>query len=176
MEKEKTIIQRIICYSKVILALKLNKLQLTKAHEVANKIPVILFYKKHYKEMIDEIERRQFEINNQIKQLLKPLFQDIEFGYTEDGKWCLSQKEMQQGYVLLEHKCIYNEKGKLISGYQCILFLSDFESKNHKIIEGSIYPIGEVAPILGNLKDVFGEYQDISKYLYTSILNIEKKK
>jgi hypothetical protein len=173
---EKTIIGRIIRYSKTILALKLNKMQLVKAHEVANKIPVILYYKKYYKEMIEEIETRQFEINIQVKLLLKPLFQNIDFGYDDQGRWCLSQKEMQQGYILLEHKCIYNEKRKLISGYQCILFLSDYKDSHHDIIEGSIYPIGEVASILGNLKDVFGEYQDISKYLYSSILNIEKSK
>jgi hypothetical protein len=174
--KEETVIQRIIRYSKIVLTLKLNKTQLERAFEVSNKIKIRIFSKIYYNIMIQELDSRQFEINNQIRILLEPLFQGVNYGYSNLAHWALSQIEMQNGYILLEHDCIYNEKCKLISGYQCILFLSDYKDTTHDISEGSIYPIGEVFQILGNLKNVFGDCQDINKYLYTSLLNQSNKK
>jgi len=169
--KEETTVQRIIRYSKIVLALKLNKIQLIKAREVSLKIPVSLFNRKYYKEMIDEIDRRQLEINNQIKSLLQPLFQNIDFGYSEYGQWAFSQKEMQEGYVQLEHFVGYNNINNIPVKEYYILFLSDYQDKVHTILEGSLYLKNQVSSILLNQKDVFGEYQDINKYLFTSILN-----
>ncbi len=160
--KEETTVQRIIRYSKIVIALKINKIQLQRSYEVSIKIPISLFTRKYYKEMTDEIDRRQLELNNLIKNLMQPLFQNKDFGYIDYRYWALTQKEMQKGYILLQD---------ITTKEQFILFLANYEDKKHNISEGLLYPISQVAQILSNQKDVFGSYYDINKYTLTSLLN-----
>jgi len=170
MERERTVIEEIIYLSKIIIALKLNKIQLEGTKDLANRIPVRLFTKKYYKEQIDENIERQLEISIQIKNRLRPLFQNKKFvGYEEDWKyWAFSRREMQQGFIRLElerDKDIYGNPVGPIRYY--ILFLSEYHDNIYNILEGSLYPLDQISPILSNQKDVFGNDLDINRYLYT---------
>jgi Zn-dependent M16 (insulinase) family peptidase len=159
---EHSVMSRIIYFSKIVLELKLNKMQLIGAREISNRINVRLTSREYYALMITEIDNRQREINNQIKNLMKPLFQNKNFGYIECGQWALSQKEMQKGFLKLQD--MTNPETNYI------LFLSDYKDKVYDILEGSLVLESTVIPILSNQKDVFGNCQNIDKYLNNLLL------
>jgi hypothetical protein len=169
-KKEITVISRIIQLSKIILSLKLNKRYLIKSKEISSRTDIRLTTREFYYSMIEEIESRQREVNNQIKNLLLPLFQDHNFGYIEWNQWALSQREMQQGFIRLELERYRNLLGKYVGNpIYYILFLSDYQDKVYNIKEGSLYLESNVSPILLNQKDVFGNYIDINRYLNSDI-------
>ena len=162
---------RIILYSKIVLALKLNKIQLINAMRLSSKIDARLATREYYKPMIDEIEMRQREINDQIKKLMQPLFQGLNFGYIEWGQWALSQSEMEKGYARLQlQRNNWSETGNRRPNYY-ILFLSDYSDRGHTFKEGSLHlENDDITPILANQKNVFGSYINIKKHLKNQLI------
>lgn len=173
--KSPTLIQRIIYYSKTILALKSLKLIINQAEERAKAIDVILFtfknsdntIKTHIDEQKEEIDRRIKEIGAKIRFLLEPISKGKLWIYDESIPWCLTVEDMRKGYSILEETDSEgNYKG---DDYRHVLFLSSYKDIKRNIPEGTLLPFKQVATILGNLKDVYGNQAKLSDYIIKRI-------
>jgi hypothetical protein len=177
-----TIIERVIYLSKLIIALKLLKIQLNRTIEMAR---MINFEIKEGLELdsLKQVEKNiTFSIKAQcsrIERLLKPLFESLDpdlFGYQDIEVWKVSEKELKQGYIRLSRSGNTDLKGP---DDRYILFLSDYRDRLYNITAGEILPFNKVAAILGNQHPVSGLESLPSIYncllsRSTTIVNITK--
>jgi hypothetical protein len=157
-KKEETVIERIIRYSNELIMLLLYRNRVSKAAIMPAFMNINLYEaKSHFKEIIDEADRKIFEIKNQIKPLLLSLFQGIVFlGYEDnDNHWFLSTEEMSQGYIVLEQKRNLDTNGNPIGPrIEYVLFLLDYNDHKNNIKAGSLLEKTKFNHILSNQKSV----------------------
>jgi len=168
---EKTVVQAIIYHSKRILELKLCKMQANNLKDMILHIHDSIEI-RNLTRTIEKIEEKITTHNNSIKHCLHPLFQGIDFGY--ENIWGLSTKELKQGYIMLTKRDFKEESMKATH----VLFLSSYKGnlngKQVEILEGSLYPVNEVFPILSSIKgyDIAGTELQIFKVLAVSNPNV----
>jgi hypothetical protein len=170
-QKELTVIQKIIYYSKCILQLRIAILLEIRKIETLAKIPIPFYSNtKNQKENIEEMEDRIKQYEAKIKLLLYPLFQGINFGYEENDKyWHLTVNDLQRGYLLLER--VEPDLNKSPDKY--IIPLSTYKDNRVEIKEGSLTPFVKVATVLNNFKDMQGNTPKIKSYLDNQIEGVE---
>jgi len=152
---EKTVIQKIIYYSKQVAELKMFKLHMQNTKELYLRLNIKQLRSSEFDEIIGEISNRISEFNKQIELLLKPIISNKVI--YDSPSWALTIKEMQNGYVTLE------PNGE--NGEKYVLFLSNFKDKQRSILEGTILPYNQVVHILGNISDVFKEGIRLPRYI-----------
>ena len=154
IKKEKTVIEKIIVYSQAICYLKLARVFNTQTQTCLNKSNINVYDTKDaLKVTNDLVSYRIEELNRAIKPLLKPLFQGIDFGY--DRIWWLSQKDMRQGYILLEKVKSKDSLGNIteFSNEKYILLLKNYKDKAYSYQEGSLLQFNQVSFLLGEFSN-----------------------
>lgn len=149
-----TNVQKIIRYSSIIFALKINLVELnatrTRLERINVKLSDII---NHITLSIDDLKTKVIDIQMEIKILILPLFKDKLFGGYIDPTspyWALSKSEMDKGYVILQ---------ELITNDSYVLFLSNYKDSTNTYKEGDLVKLKEVAHILGNI----ASYRDYYK-------------
>lgn len=155
--KEPTLIEKLVYYSKAIYQLKRLAIVLRDTQAIMSKIPIVLTTRNHPNAILIETNDKIVKINEYIKSLLEPIFKGKDFGQDITGQWAFSSFDMEKGYVELQEVLKKDLKGNILelSNHKYVLFLSDYHDSKNNIPSGSLLPFTHVAPLLGNVKNVF---------------------
>jgi len=141
---EKSVTQRIIYYSKKLLALKIIRIQLQQLQRKMKESGFQFSVDEAFKLQFEQVEKCYAKISVQCRDLMYPLLQNHDFGYREIEHYRINEEDLRKGYIVLEEE----------SEERYVLFLFDYKCANHNIKEGELLPFNKVAPILGNYKSM----------------------
>ncbi len=161
MEKQqKTLIERLIFYSKEIIGIIITIGEVTKLKTLLNRLNVRLFSKSNLDSLMEELERRKTELETACKFILRPIVQGKDLGFDKVNKWSFSSEELLAGFALL-----YEQNGE-----KWVIPFSDIKEIGVKA--GELVKFERVKAYLTSLPPVISHkdlYYKLTFYNYSSL-------
>lgn len=168
VKPNQTVIERVIYYSILIRNIRITLLQIRKTMLMVRGLDIQNLTINDLKENELVLLHAIDEIQAACKQMLSPIFENIDFGHDYTNHWAIPMNDIKNGYCELEEIIQFKEGKPIVFGRKYILLLYDYiDPTLGKFYGGELIPLHKAIHFIDNIP----KQQDKVKGLYDAIIN-----